>query len=312
MSEGQRPLDALVVGGGIAGLTAASVLAERGYSVTIADEMCAGGRLLNLGPLRAYPGLDAGLTGPELAGRCLEAAMDLGVAMLPARVLRLEQGELWRAETTDGSVEARAVVLATGRDPDVVAVPGAEAFAGRGVSHCAGCDGPLFSGQPVAVAGTGWWLPTDVEQLAAIAETVTVVLPGDRPGGPGRSWERIADMPNVQIIMHARLTGLEGGLQGLEALVVDRAGTGEQRFAASALFLSDDDPPAVPGGVPAELLDGSGAIRTRDDASTTLPGLFGAGTVRAGSLPYLVAAAGDGVRAAVSAGAYLDIIESGG
>jgi thioredoxin reductase (NADPH) len=302
----ERELDALVVGGGIAGLTAARLLAQQGYTVIVADEMCAGGRLLNLGTVLDYPGLDGTVSGPELAARCTESALDTGVEMVPTRVIRLDQSGGWIAQTSETTLQARAVVLATGRGPDHTALPRAADFAGRGVSHCASCDGPLFAGKSVAVAGSGRWLATEVQQLASLAESVTAVLPGEHPAGPRPPWERTADLANVHVVTHARVAGLEPDQQGLlDTVVVEREGGAAMRLSARALFLCDDEVPSVPEGLPGDVLEPSGAIRTHDGVSTELRGMFAAGDVRAGSVRYAVAAAADGIRAALAAGAFI-------
>ena len=303
----ERELDALVVGGGIAGLTAARLLAQQGYTVTVADEMCAGGRLINIGTMLDYPGLDGTVSGPELAARCTESALDVGVAMVPTRVIRLDQSGGWIAQTSETtSLRARAVVLATGRGPDHTALPRAAAFAGRGVSHCASCDGPLFAGKSVAVAGSGRWLATEVQHLASLAESVTAVLPGEHPAGPQPVWARTADLANVHVVTHARVAGLEPDQQGLlDTVVVEREGHAAMRLSARGLFLCDDEVPSVPEGLPGDVLEPSGAIRTHDGVSTELSGMFAAGDVRAGSVGYAVAAAADGTRAALAAGAFI-------
>jgi thioredoxin reductase (NADPH) len=301
----ERHPDVLVVGGGIAGLTAATALGEQGYAVTMADDLYGGGRMVNIGHVRSYPGLEQGITGPELSARCLEAALDAGVQLLPVRVLDLEQRDgAWAAHTDDGDVVSRAVVLATGRTPDLTAVPGAADFAGQGLSQCASCDGPLFAGKPVAVAGAAWWLAAEVQHLAAVTERVTVVLAGERPNGPPEAWHRVAELANVEVHTRARITELESGDQGLAAVVIDRAGQDTTRIAAHALFLFDDELPVTPG-LPPGLTDATGAISAAGDGSTALAGLFAAGGVRVGSLPYLVAAAADGRRAADAASAFL-------
>src|SRR5258708_29892410 len=204
----EQELDALVIGGGIAGLTAARLLAEQGYTVIVADEMCAGGRLINIGTMLDYPGLEAAISGPELAARCTESALDAGVEMVPTRVTRLQRNSGWIAQTSETTLRARAVVLATGLGPDHTTLPSAAAFAGRGVSHCVSCDGPLFAGQSVVVAGSGHWLATEIPHPASAAESLTAVLPAQRPAGPQPVWAQAAGLANVHVVTHARVTAL--------------------------------------------------------------------------------------------------------
>ena len=305
----EQELDALVIGGGIAGLSAARLLVEQGHTVIVADEMCAGGRLMNIGTMLAYPGLEGTVSGPDLAARCLESALDAGVEMIPARVTRLERRGGWIAHTSEATLRARAVVLATGLGPDHTTLPSAAAFAGRGVSHCASCDGPLFAGQPVVVAGSGRWLATEIQHLASLAESVTAVLPGAHPAGPQPAWAQTAGLANVHVVTHAQVTGLEEDSHGvLGTVVVERAGNDALRLPVRGLFLSDDEVPCYPEGLPGDVLDPAGFIRTQDGVSTGLRGLFAAGDVRAGSVQYAISAAGDGTRAAQAAGAFISAL----
>lgn len=305
----EQELDGLVIGGGIAGLTAARLLAEQGYTVIVADEMCAGGRLINIGTMLDYPGLEAAVSGPELAARCTESALDAGVEMVPTRVTRLQRSSGWIAQTSETTLRARAVVLATGLGPDHTTLPSAAAFAGRGVSHCASCDGPLFAGQSVVVAGSGHWLATEIQHLASVAESVTAVLPGEHPAGPQPVWAQAAGLANVHVVTHARVTALEEDSHGLlGTVVVEREGNGAMRLPVRGLFLSDDEVPCYPEGLPGATLDPAGSIRTRDGVSTELRGMFAAGDVRAGSVQYAISAAADGTRAALAAAAFISAL----
>jgi thioredoxin reductase (NADPH) len=302
----EQGLDALVIGGGIAGLTAARLLVEQGHTVIVADELCAGGRLINVGTMLDYPGLEGTVSGPELAARCLESALDAGVEMVPTRVTRVQRNGGWIAQTSETTVRARAVIVATGRGPDPATLPSAAAFAGRGVSRCASCDGPLFAGQTVAVAGSGPWLATEIQHLAALAESVTALLPGERPAGPQPAWAQTADLANVHVVTHARVTGLEANSHGvLGTVVIERPGDGTLRLPVRGLFLADDEVPCYPAGLPSDALNPAGFIRTQDGVSTALRGMFAAGDVRAGSMQYAVSAAADGTRAAQAAAAFL-------
>jgi thioredoxin reductase len=291
----------------MAGLTSARFLAEAGHGVAVADELCGGGRLMNIGPVLAYPGMEGDSTGPELAARCIDGALDAGVEMVPTRITGLARDGVWHADTADGSsLEARAVVVATGRVSNMAGLPpAAGSFEGRGLSLCASCDGPLHAGHDVAVAGSSWWLAAEVDHLASLAASVTVVLAGERPAGPGRVWDRSASLPNVRVVANARVTGLDGGAQGIEAIAVERAGHGAERISVRALFLCDDSVPLVPAGLPDDVRGAAGAAGTAEGVTTRLPGVFVAGDVRAGATPYLVAAAADGLRAALAADAFL-------
>lgn len=295
----------LVIGGGLAGLTTATRLARKGWEVTVVDELCAGGRLLNIGQVTDLPGQEAGLSGPELAAQCTEAALDAGVGVLPARVIRLHHGESWRSETTEGIVEARAVVLATGRTPDMSSVPGADEYVGRGLSFCAACDGPLYAGQDVTIAGESRWMASEVEHLASMARAVTVITAGQLGPDGDSLVGRWPGLTNVEVLPQSRVSRLVGGERGLETVCVETAEHSLRDVQAGALFLCDDQMPSIPLGLAETVLDVAGGVQTSTGGFTSQPGLFAAGDVRSSYLPFLVSAAADGIRAAAAVDGYL-------
>lgn len=274
--------DVAVVGAGIAGLTAARTAACHGLRTVAFERLGPGGQLINLGGLAHYPGLPAGTTGPDVAAALLTSAMEAGVEISYAEVEALTPGPPVSLKTADGACTAGAVVVATGSEAGHLDVPGAEAWAGRGLSECAGCDGPLFAGRRVAVAGDDEWAAHEALELAGVTAHVTVLVP-DRTRWSAAVGERIGAQPNIEVRTGAAVAGLAG-----EAVLrgVTLADGAEIPVAGLFVYL---------GRTPRSgLLDGAPA------------GVFAAGDVRPGSTPYLVIAAGDGLRAGLAAVDFLE------
>jgi thioredoxin reductase (NADPH) len=273
--------DVAVVGAGIAGLTAAVTVRRHGLRVVAYDQLAPGGQLINIGEVTDYPGLPEKTTGPDLAGALLEAAMTAGVEIGYGEVTALAAGPPATLETAEGAQTAGAVVVATGLTPGRLDLPGAQEWAGRGLSECASCDGPLFAGQRVAVVGDDEWAAQEAIELAGLAAHVTVLVPGRPRWSPGRA-ERLAG--NVEVRTDAPVTALAGGAALTGVVLAD--GT---EVAATGVF-------AATGRTPRSALLPGGA---------DTPGVFAAGDVRDGSAPYLVAAAADGLRAGLAAVEFL-------
>src|SRR5688572_3307376 len=108
-----------------------------------------GGQLMNVDKVEDFPGFPQGIAGFELGPALQEQAAEAGASFELREVSSLAPS--WRVD----DVEARAVILATGSSPRRLGVPGEERLTGRGVSHCASCDGPLFRGKSVVVVGGG-------------------------------------------------------------------------------------------------------------------------------------------------------------
>ncbi len=287
--------DLAVVGAGIAGLTAATTAVEHGLRVVALDRLAPGGQLINLGEVTAYPGLPAKTTGPDLAGTLLTDAMTAGVEISYTEVTGLTAGPPHTLATWDGPVTAGAVVVATGLSPGRLDVPGADGWAGRGLSECASCDGPLFAGQRVAVVGDDEWAAQEAAELAAVAGHVTVLVPGTAPRWSPRRADALA-AAGVEVRPSAVVTGLDGeqtltGVRLADGTAVEATGVFVQVGRSPRSGFVD--------GVLARGPDG------RLDPSTGVPGVFVAGVVRAGVSDHLVSAAADGLAAGLAAVAHL-------
>lgn len=280
--------DVVVIGGGAAGLSAATAAAGKGLSCLVIDRMGGGGELMNLGPLHD---LDEAPTGPDLAARLLEEATTAGAELGIGEVAGLHRdGDLWAISTDDESHVARAVILATGLAPGTLCLDNESAYEGQGLSHCAACDGPLYRGQTVVVAGSDRWARQEAADLADIASQVMLVTHG---GGA-------APRSGVTVVP-GRITGLEGS-PALAAVVVARDDGGSPlRLDTPVLFVQTGRRPAL-DFAPRELArDQDGRIATDAAMLTNLPTLFAAGDVRAGSRRTLPAAMADGQQAAAAA-----------
>lgn len=272
-------LDVVVVGAGVAGLTAARTCAARGCRVVAHDALAPGGQLVNLGALADWPG--PATRGPDLAGALLTDAMEQGVEIAYGEVTGL-RAEPLTVDAAEGPVTPRAVVVATGRHPGRLDVPDAAAWAGRGLSGCATCDGPLHAGREVVVVGDDEWAAREALELAGIAKRVTVVAAA--PGWSAASARRLDAAAGVDVRPGAGVRALEG--DGTLAAV--RLHDGEV-LEASGIFVYTHAAPRR------ELLDGLPAHAP----------VWPAGDVT-GAGRHLLTAAADGLRAGLAVVAHLE------
>ena len=280
--------DIVVIGGGAAGLSAASVAAGAGLSCVVIDSMGGGGELMNLGTLH---GLDEALTGPDLAGRLLEEAVVAGAELEIAEVTGLTPlGAGWRVTTSESEHEARAVILAIGLAPGTLGIEGEDGYEARGLSHCAACDGPLYRDLPVVVAGADRWAVEEARELAATASAVTLVTQGEA-----------APLADGFAVVAGRIVGLDGAA-GLDAVTVQPAdGSAPVRLPTQAVFVQTGRRPDLAFAPRGLACDPDGRLVTDATGQTGLPGLFAAGDARAGTDRTLATAMADGGRAAASA-----------
>jgi thioredoxin reductase (NADPH) len=282
--------DVAVVGAGTAGLVAARVAAERGLRVVVYERMSPGGQLVNLTALHDHPGG----TGPELMSRLTAAAEDAGVRIAYAEVTRVHPGTPARLATGDGEVTAGAVVVAAGLSAGRLGLPGESSLVGRGISTCAGCDGPLFRGRAVAVVGDDEWTAEEALELAGSASAVTVLVPGEPRWSAARAARLAAD-ERVEVLPGATVTALRG--ESVLSGVVVRTPNGERELAVAGVF------PFVGRRGPEGLVAGLAA----DAEGRLVPGdgVLVAGDARAGAEQSLAAAEADGRTAGEAAVAAL-------
>ena len=144
MNEGSE-FDIVIIGGGVAGLSAALFAARFGHSTMVIERFAPGGHLVNVESIEDFPGFPNGVPGYELGPLMQEQAAKYGAEFQMAEVESIEAVEsYWQVNTAEGIYRAKAVIVATGSHPKDLGVPRERALRGQGVSNCASCDGPLF------------------------------------------------------------------------------------------------------------------------------------------------------------------------
>jgi thioredoxin reductase (NADPH) len=278
------PYDVIVIGAGPAGLTAATEAARAGLRAFCVDKLAPGGALINLGDLHDF---DEVFTGPDMASRLTDDATVAGVDIGFGEVTALSGPGPWTIETAEGEKRtAHTVVLATGLNKGRLGVPNEDDYEGRGLSHCAHCDAPLFAGLPVIVAGAGGWTDYEAKELVGVASEITVV--------DAAATTSLADVNYVQ----GRIVSLDGS-DGLQSVTVETGGQ-QKTIQTAAVFVYVDQRPAAECLPASVARDASGHVVIDAEGRTSIPTLFAAGDVRAGARYYLSDAIADGQRVAQS------------
>lgn len=297
--------DIAVIGAGVAGLRAAAAAAQRGLQVLVIERMGAGGQVMNVENILNFPGYPQGISGFELGPLLQEEAEAAGAQFLLDTVQRLEAGLGVHLLHCEGeTVRARAVVVAAGSARRKLHVPGEEALEGRGVSHCASCDGPLFRGMQVCVIGGGDSAFGEAQVLATHASKVTLVLREPQPAAQAYLQEAVTPLPNVQIVSGAEVLAILGAKE-VSGVRVRLAGGSERDIAGDGVFVYvglQPDNGFIGGALP---LDAQGRIVTDAQLRTSVPGIFAAGDIRAGAAYRLDVAAAEGLAAGEAAADFL-------
>ena len=224
--------DIVVAGGGIAGLSAALTAARLGRKTLVLAGDVLGGNLLGIEAVEGYPGYAEGIPGYELVPTAQGMAAEAGAEfeMLPVTGVA-NDSSLYRLETAEGPRTAKALIVATGAGPKKLGVAGEERFTGKGVSHCASCDGPMLRGATVAVVGGGDSAMQEALTLAKYVERVVLLCRDAALGGQATYRDRV--QAEAKIELHTDMEVRE--IVGEQAVTAVRLVSGE-RLDVAAVF----------------------------------------------------------------------------
>lgn len=299
--------DAVIVGGGIAGLSAAIHAGRSGLHCLLVERMMPGGQIFNATHIENMPGVVEPLSGVELSERLHDQAAAAGVEIALSEVTGLEpDGPNWLVHKYDGDIRARTVIIAAGSSFKKLGLDREDDFYGSGISNCASCDGPLFNDQVVGVVGGG---DSALDEALALTEFSAKVIIFHRHAdldGQAVLQQRVHADPKIELHLNTEVTALLGDTM-LEAVTTRHTESGEtSQVDLAGLFVFvgfEPNTSFLDGIVP---LDAAGHIETDVWMRTPTRGIFAVGDIRQNSAALLASSAGDGATAAVAAKRYID------
>ena len=295
------PYDVAVIGGGMAGLTAAHHAALRGMAVVCIDEGGhMGGLVMNVSALDGYPAMGT-VGGAELAAGQLEAILDLGVEIVPDTATALSvDGDIKTVSTGMGDQKSKYVILASGARLKPLGVPGEDSLFGRGVSQCADCDAGFFVDQKVVVVGGGDSALQEALHLADYASEITLVTRGNGLRAKQSYVTRAAENPKFTFRWETQISEITGS-DGVEGVKLLPAGGGEvEDLACSGVFVFVGIQPNTEFLAGLLDCDDAGFVKTNSYFATNVEGIYAVGAVRQSFSGKLVSAAGEAASVAAS------------
>lgn len=295
-------LDVLIIGSGPAGLSAAVYAKRANLEVTVLEKLYMGaGQITESGKVDNYLGLP-GMSGYEMGEMFRKHAQEFGVSFLEGEAAAIEKMPKGFLVSLCGGdqLTAKTVIYAAGATHRHLGVEGEDAFAGRGVSYCAVCDGAFYRGKTVAVAGGGNTALDDALYLSEGCEKVYLIHRREEFRGAAVTLEKLKAKENVQILAPAVISAVEGEKKVSGVVLADG-----RTIACQGLFIAVGMMPQteiLKGLAP---LDEAGYVLADETGKTPLAGFFVAGDVRNKALRQVITAAADGANAAVSAAEYL-------
>ncbi len=273
--------DVIVIGEGVAGLTAAGELARAGLKVATLEAQLFGGLVLNINELDPVPAGGAS-SGAEYASSLVEAAANAGVTSIADPVSSMEAvAGMHKVVTGGGAHTARVVVVASGARLKKLAVPGASEFEGKGVSQCADCDGPMYQNETVVVVGGGDSALQEALVLSQYCGEVRLVHRGAAFSARDHFQQSVNAAPKIITIFNAEVTAVGGG-QMVEKVQIRHADGRSEDIACAGLFAYIGLEPNVDFLPAAIQRDANGYVATNDQLETAMPGVWAVGAVRSG------------------------------
>lgn len=306
--------DVVIVGGGPTGLTAAIYTARENLRTLVVDRSALGGQAGVTERLDNYPGFPEGVGGAELADRMVAQARRYGVELLQAvdvDAVTPAGGSVRVGLATGQTLDAGAVLVATGSTYRRTGAAGEDDLIGAGIHFCATCDGPFYAGaDEVLVVGGG---NSGLEEglfLTQFADHVTVVEYADELKASRLLQDKVLAHPSMTVHTGTEVVAFEaaesGGFAGVR--LRDRASGEERAHEASGAFVFVGLDPNT-GWLAGTLdTDERGFVTTDRTFATSVPGIFAAGDVRAGSTKQLASAVGEGAAAALQIRYHLDSV----
>lgn len=299
----------VIIGSGPAGYTAAIYTARAGLQpILFAGEVTAGGALMNTTEVENFPGFPEGIQGPDLMANMLEQAERFGTEIRYEDVTEVDfSGEIKKITTSEGTIEAKAVILAMGSEYRKLGAKGEETLSGRGVSYCATCDGFFFKDQHIAVVGGGDSAMEEAMFLSKFGSKVTVIHRRDQLRASAIMAKRAQQNEKIDFAWNSTIASINGEDKVTSITLESTVDGSTRELDATAVFVAIGHIPRSEIVKNQVEVDEAGYVKvTEPGTATSAKGVFACGDLVDHTYRQAITAAGSGCRAAIDVEKYLE------
>ncbi len=310
----------VILGGGIAGLTAAIYLTQANIPTIVIEGPKPGGALSQSHGVRNWPG-EYDVPGTEIVSKIKNHAIICGAQILQARVLSVDiknypfTFEIEHfVEGKKTTINAASCLVAMGTEPNFLNIPGERGdngYWGRGVSNCAICDGFFFKDKKVIVVGGGDSAVEEASYLADIAKEVFILVRKDSFRAKDiKARDNLTNKKNVTVLFNTSVKEIKGdGAKITDVILINNKNNTPSNLRIDGVFLAIGSQPNTSLFKNQLNLDSQGFIRLNEHQATSVDGVFAAGDIADHQFVQAITAAGDGCRAALQIKRYIETIK---
>ena len=298
--------DVIIIGAGPAGYTAGIYCSRAKRDTLILSGVLPGGQLVNTTDVENYPGFEDGIMGPDLMIIMRKQTERMGTTIIDDEVLNVDFSRRpFKVLTAEEEYEAEAVIIGTGASPKKLGLEGEQAFAGKGVSYCATCDGPFFRNQELVVVGGGDSAMEEATFLTKFASTVHLVHRREEMRASKIMQERAINNEKIRLHLNSSIREIAGD-EKVRRVTLSNVQTGKElTLDAGGVFVAIGHVPNTKMFAGQVEMDKQGYVILKNNTETSVPGVFAAGDVHDHTYRQAITAAGYGCMAAIDVDRYL-------
>lgn len=284
----------IIIGGGVAGMTAALYLKRAGHSVAILEKEAPGGQITRTSEIENYPGI-LKIDGPELAFKMYEQVTTLEVPFIFQEVISLKlENDSILIDTKDHQFRCQNLILTLGRNPKRLGIENEQKLSGKGISWCAVCDGPLYKNKEVAVIGGGRSAIEEALYLSKMCAKVTLIHRRDEFRAENTLVDELRNVSNIKLLTSNQASKFIEKEGRLYSLILEDGS--ELKVDGCFEFIGQEPSTKILKNL--DVLDSEGYIEVDKNYQTKYPNIYAGGDCIKKDLYQIVTACADGARIA--------------
>ena len=285
--------DTIIIGSGVAGMTAALYLKRAGINTLVIEKESPGGQITKTSKIDNYPGYIS-IEGVDLALNIFNQLTNIDVPYSFSKVVKIEKQENgYLVTTTDNSYLTDNIIIAAGRTPRKLQVPNEKELSGKGISWCAVCDGPLYKNKDVCVIGGGVAALEETIYLSKICSNVTLIHRRDKFRANKETLNEVKSLPNVNILTNTTIKSFISTNNKLSAAIINNNGK-EESLPIDGCFEFIGQVPNTSSFKDLNILDDEGYVEVDNNYQTNLKNIYACGDCVKKDLYQIIVASSEG------------------